>query len=211
MVSERAEPFHVALSALRQRLSEGVFAPGERIAASELAQTLRLSATPVREALSQLAGEGLLEDRRGQGWFVRALTGIDIADLYRMSLTVQTAAHDPHRTPLRPTEAGRRGLRAVSDPIDAVQILFAAWVSQAGGHTLLALHLNLQARLEPVRRAEPLVLTDLQDEASRLQALAGATSRADRLAEIRRFYTRRIAVADRLSSVIYSARRPPSV
>ena len=77
----------LALAQLRERLRDGGFPPGMRIAATEVADTLKLSATPVREALSRLAGEGLLEDRRGQGFFLRPLSGVDIADLYRLSLT----------------------------------------------------------------------------------------------------------------------------
>src|SRR4051794_25403905 len=101
MGADRVEPFQVALTSLRQRLREGLLAPGERIAASDIATDLQLSATPVREALSRLAGEGLLEDRRGQGFFVRTLTAVDIADLFRLSLAQLGIAHDPHRPALQ--------------------------------------------------------------------------------------------------------------
>ncbi|HZZ33108.1 MAG TPA: GntR family transcriptional regulator [Phenylobacterium sp.] len=212
MVAERAEPFEVALAALRERLRDGVFLPGERIAASELAAILHLSATPVRESLSQLSGEGLLVDRRGQGWFVQALTALDIADLYRTSLAVLTTAHDAHRV-AAPQQAGAPSpveTRA-GDAIQLVERLFADWMAQAGGHALYAVHRNLQARLEPVRRAEPLVFGDLPEEAARLRALAPPTAAGPRLAEIRRFYNRRIAAAHRLAGLIYPSRRPPSV
>ena len=69
MAESQAEPFHVALSALRERLQNGTLAPGARATAVDLADQLGLSTTPVREALSRLTGEGLLEDRRGQGYF----------------------------------------------------------------------------------------------------------------------------------------------
>ena len=64
----RADSFLQALAGIRERLRDGVFRPGERIAATQVADLLGLSATPVREALSRLSGEGLLEDRRGQGF-----------------------------------------------------------------------------------------------------------------------------------------------
>jgi len=211
MAAERAEPFQVALAALRDRLGEGAFLPGERIAASELAETLHLSATPVREALSQLSGEGLLEDRRGQGWFVHALSGVDIADLYRMNLAVLNFAQDPHRS-LPPPEAEAASVPIpAGDPLQHVERLFADWTAEAGGRTLYAVHRNLQTRLGPVRRAEPLVFDDLPEEAARLHALAPPTPVAPRLAEIRRFYARRIAAAHRLAGVIYPSRRPSSV
>jgi hypothetical protein len=212
MAVERAEPFQVALTALRERLRDGVFLPGERIAASELAETLQLSATPVREALSQLSGEGLLVDRRGQGWFVQALTALDIADLYRTSLTVLTTAHDAHRAAAPQQGGATPPVETLGgDAIEHVERLFADWMAQAGGRALYAVHRNLQARLEPVRRAEPLVFDDLPEEAARLQALAPPTAAGPRLAEIRRFYGRRITAAHRLSGLIYPSRRPPSV
>ncbi|HEX5265105.1 MAG TPA: GntR family transcriptional regulator [Phenylobacterium sp.] len=211
MAADRAEPFQVALTALREQLRDAAFLPGERIAASELAGRLRLSATPVREALSQLCGEGLLEDRRGQGWFVRALSGVDIADLYRLSLAVQTIAHDPRRTPPRRAPDAETTTPApdAADPVQAVERLFADWTAHAGGRTLYAVHQSLQAKLEPVRRAEPLVFADLADEADRLRALGSPTPAGLRLAEIRRFYARRISVADRLASLIYPSRTGP--
>jgi DNA-binding GntR family transcriptional regulator len=46
---------------------------------------VKLSPTPVREALSRLAGEGELEERRGDGFFVRRLSAADLIPLYEMS------------------------------------------------------------------------------------------------------------------------------
>ena len=63
-----SEPFHVVLRHLRDRLQRGVLPPGAHITAVDLADELRLSTTPVREALSRVAGEGLLEDRRGHAF-----------------------------------------------------------------------------------------------------------------------------------------------
>ena len=103
-MATRAEPFLIALASLRERIGEGAVAPGARIAVNETADALGLSATPVREALARLAGEGLLEDRRGQGFFVRILSAADIADLYRLSLAHLLIALDAHR-PSRPMAA----------------------------------------------------------------------------------------------------------
>src|SRR5947209_1572479 len=113
MRSKGAEPFAVALGELRARLRRGAFRADERLAATDLAGEFGLSATPVREALSRLAGEGLLEDRRGLGFFVRRLSRADIAALYRLSLTHLLLALDA-----RPALAGPdlRPARAAEDP-----------------------------------------------------------------------------------------------
>src|SRR5260370_40283918 len=50
---------------LRQQLRSGALAPAERLVDSALAQSLNVSRTPVREALSRLAADGLLETQVG--------------------------------------------------------------------------------------------------------------------------------------------------
>lgn len=77
------DPFGMALKALRTALEEGR-APGKRLAIADLAVELRLSTSPVREALSRLCGEGLIEDRRGLGYFTRALPAEDIVGLLEL-------------------------------------------------------------------------------------------------------------------------------
>jgi DNA-binding GntR family transcriptional regulator len=213
MPAGQAEPFHLALAGLRDRLREGGFAPGARIAATEVADALRLSATPVREALSRLAGEGLLEDRRGQGFFVRALSGLEIADLFRMSLSQLLIAQDSHRA-----RASRRGETACepregagADPVAQVEQLFVDWVAEAGSRTLSVTYRTLQIQLGPVRRAEPAVIDDLQAEADELRALAGADLASARGPALRRFHLRRVGLADRLAALAYRGPQPPKV
>jgi DNA-binding GntR family transcriptional regulator len=50
---------------LRQQLRRGAFSMGERLGDAALAKTLAVSRTPVREALSRLVADGLLETREG--------------------------------------------------------------------------------------------------------------------------------------------------
>ena len=77
------EKFERVLRVVRHRVRGGKLPPGCRISAAELAEELRLSTTPVRQALAQLAGEGLLEGRAGDGYFVPQADTEDISDLYR--------------------------------------------------------------------------------------------------------------------------------
>jgi DNA-binding GntR family transcriptional regulator len=213
MPAAQAEPFHLALAGLRDRLRAGGFAPGARIAATEVADTLKLSATPVREALSRLAGEGLLEDRRGQGFFLRALSGLEIADLFRMSLSELLIAQDSHRA--RTAARGRGGSDApdgqVLNPVMQVERLFADWIAEAGSRTLSVTFRTLQIQLGPVRRAEPEIIPDLQAEADELEALAGPEDVGARAQLIRRFHLRRVALADRLAALAYRGQQPPKV
>lgn len=208
MAEPQAEPFHVALSALRDRLQSGALPPGGRATAVDLADEMGLSTTPVREALSRLAGEGLLEDRRGQGYFVRLPGAVDIADLHRMSLAHLLIALEPRRSlrlapaalppPVEP-DAG-----APLDPVAAVEALFRDWVGATGSRPLVAGFRVVQIQLGPIRRLEPHVFGDLEGEARALLA-NGEASRADRLAALRQFHAVRIREADRLAAALAAA------
>jgi DNA-binding transcriptional MocR family regulator len=203
MAESQAEPFHVALAAIRDRLQRGVLAPGARATAVDLADELGLSTTPVREALSRLAGEGLLEDRRGQGYFVRRLGAVDVADLYRRSLAHLLIALEPRRSGRLPSPAAEpteAAPQAAFDPVESVEDGFRRWVSATGSRLLIAAFRVVQIQLGPVRRVEAQVLHDLQAEA--LVLLDHDISRGERLAALRQFHSVRIRDCDRLAALV---------
>ncbi len=67
---------------LRNAIWEGRFAQGQRIREEDIAQTLGVSRTPVREALQRLQQRGLLVVRSGRGFAVAQLSNKQIFDLY---------------------------------------------------------------------------------------------------------------------------------
>lgn len=204
MSTGRDDAFELALAALRARLRDGDFPPGGRIPASALASSLKLSATPVREALSRLAGEGLVEERRNQGFFVRTLSGVDVADLYRLALAhlLIIAGRDRERRP--PTAPDTS---PATDPVRAIEGFFQAWVTQAGSRALGQMHQTIATQLGPVRRIEPQVFEDLAFEADALLHSA-ATGDGPELAQgLRRFHGRRIQAAEKLSAALNMHRK----
>lgn len=52
---------------LRQMITSGELAPGERLKEAELANSMTVSRGPVREAISLLGSEGLVESQRHRG------------------------------------------------------------------------------------------------------------------------------------------------
>jgi DNA-binding GntR family transcriptional regulator len=76
---------------LRFQLRSGTFAPGERLVESTLAQALAVSRSPVREALSRLAADGLLESR-GSGFQVTMPTREDMAEIFEMRRLLEPPA-----------------------------------------------------------------------------------------------------------------------
>jgi len=67
---------------LRQQIYEGALAPGRRLDENKVAAALGVSRTPVREALRQLAAQGLVEIRSRRGCFVTELTLQDQKDIF---------------------------------------------------------------------------------------------------------------------------------
>jgi DNA-binding GntR family transcriptional regulator len=67
--------------ALRHGILQGDLAPGGRLRSDALANELRVSRTPVREALRKLEAEGLVA-RSGAGLIVHALSEQDLTELF---------------------------------------------------------------------------------------------------------------------------------
>lgn len=211
MAESRPEPFHVALTSLRDRLQSGALRPGGRATAVDLADDLGLSTTPVREALSRLAGEGLLEDRRGQGYFVRLPGARDIADLYRLSLAHLLIALEPRRSGwiAPPAASGPEPAgRGAFDPVASIDDLFRGWVGATGSRPLFAAFRVVQIQVGPVRQLEALVLGDRGPEAHALLDCVDGP-RGERLAALRQFHGLRIREADRLAGALAASARGP--
>ena len=66
---------------LRRDIKSGIYAGGSRLREEDVAETLGVSRTPVREALSRLVSRGLLEQAPG-GLIVRELTRTQVLELY---------------------------------------------------------------------------------------------------------------------------------
>lgn len=69
---------------LMQGMDEGVYLPGQRIKAAELAKQLGLSRAPVREALHVLAGQGVVEMLPDKGAVLRVLSISELIQMYEV-------------------------------------------------------------------------------------------------------------------------------
>jgi len=74
---------------LRAAILEGEMQPGERVVEQRLAGALQMSRTPVREALSRLYRENLVERSMG-GLTVRSLTAKEVRDIYDLRAVVES-------------------------------------------------------------------------------------------------------------------------
>ena len=204
MARKRADSFNIALQTLRDELRSGTHPTGARLTASGIAERLSLSQTPVREAMSRLAGEGLLQDRRGQGFFVPRLSELDLAVLFRLqqALLLMTCEQDgapvpaPELDGLIVAEAGPPALRDLPVATEQIFRALAARTSPPLARHLARLHDQLAA----VRQAEPQVLDGLTEE---FETLAAAVARGERQPirdGLDRFFARRVGAAAALAA-----------
>lgn len=170
------DPFSAALDALREQLRSGRLVSGEPLTITDLAHDLGLSATPVREALSRLAGERLIEDRRGRGYFAPRLDVSDLVELYglRWLYLVEALAASADTAPFPEAEAD------ASSPAPAVQLtqVLDRVVARAGNRALFDAYRQVGERLAPCVRVESQVFA-LSDE---IDDLRDASVDRDRMA-----------------------------
>lgn len=67
---------------IKENILSGKLKPGEWLQESKLAESLNVSRSPVREALKELVGEGLLENISNKGVFVKKLSVKDIYNIF---------------------------------------------------------------------------------------------------------------------------------
>ena len=90
---------------IQELISNGSLVAGSNISELVLAKDLGSSRTPVREAMNQLASEGLLTQNPGGGMVVAQLTRDDIIELYELREALEVyAAGKISRRPLRPAD-----------------------------------------------------------------------------------------------------------
>jgi DNA-binding GntR family transcriptional regulator len=75
---------HRAYDALLARIVSGEIALGAPLRVDAIARQLAISTTPVREALSRLEKDALVEKVPYQGWFVRTFEDEEVRELYEL-------------------------------------------------------------------------------------------------------------------------------
>lgn len=80
----RSSGAHAVYDVLRARIIDGTLAPEARLTEPDLAQSLDVSRTPVREALRLLMAEGLVQQRLTGGMRVAALHTDDLDRIYEI-------------------------------------------------------------------------------------------------------------------------------
>lgn len=81
-----------AYERLLSEIASGVLQPGDRLTETDIADRLKISRTPVREAIRQLEADGLVAHKPRAGAAVRMLDYSEVMELYDMRAVLEGAA-----------------------------------------------------------------------------------------------------------------------
>ncbi len=81
-----------AFRALRQAIEDGRYQPGEHLRVQRLVEDLRMSPTPIREALRMLQSEGLVVHHAHRGTTVAEYSPEDAAQVYDLRVVLEPMA-----------------------------------------------------------------------------------------------------------------------
>ena len=81
-----------AYARLLDAITQGDYAPGDRLREVEISERLSLSRTPVREALRKLEADGIVEHRARIGAVIRVLSHTEVVELYEMRVVLERTA-----------------------------------------------------------------------------------------------------------------------
>lgn len=79
-------------SVIKENILNENFKPGQKIQELQIAHELNVSRSPVRSAINELIGEGLLESIPNKSVFVRRLSEKDIIDAYEYRIVIEQYA-----------------------------------------------------------------------------------------------------------------------
>jgi DNA-binding GntR family transcriptional regulator len=107
-----------AAELIRRAILDGTLNPGQRLTEEGLARDLRISRTPVREALRVLQAEGLVVSAPYQGSTVRAYSIEDLDDMYQLRALLE--GHGARRAAQRIDDEGLAKLQASCERLVAL-------------------------------------------------------------------------------------------
>jgi DNA-binding GntR family transcriptional regulator len=165
-VTRKRDPFTMALESLRTRAEQGVYAPGGPVVIIDEARRLKLSTTPVREALGWLCGYGLIERAPSGGFLAPRLDAAVVRDRLAFRLHCLATALNG---------AGQVHRARSNGSVDAGGLDLAAHMSRAvretGSAALVDAYQRVDSQLVQLAQAERRVFKDLDAEAEMIVRL----------------------------------------
>jgi DNA-binding GntR family transcriptional regulator len=103
---------------LRRMILDGEYGPKERLIEEQLAERLGVSRTPIRQALTMLEAEGLVEIQPNKGAMVCSFGVDEVWDIYDLRAVLE--GHAARRAAQRIDERGMARLRELADEMESL-------------------------------------------------------------------------------------------
>lgn len=129
---------------VRAALLSGELAPGQKLSLGSLSDQLGVSRSPVHQALTRLAAEGLVDVRSRRGYFVTPITTKEVTEGYDVRLALELSAAERAVGSLDEAQLGR--LRAAFEAAQETMLPDRPWDLHAYIHAnqrFHRLHLDL--------------------------------------------------------------------
>jgi DNA-binding GntR family transcriptional regulator len=157
-----------AYADIKQRIGDFRLLPGDRFSETELAQTVQVSRTPLRQALQRLQREGFLQVFPKSGWQVAPLDFEVFDQLYDLRVLLEAHAvaklceledrpalgelADIWLVKPSERESVLRGSPLSVDQLD--EAFHATLVRAAGNHEMVRVHEDITERIRIIRRLD---------------------------------------------------------
>lgn len=176
--------------AIEEEVATGKLAPGTHLDEIELARRFGVSRTPIREALSLLAGEGMVEIRPRRGAVVAQITPQRLVEMFEVmaeleAMCARLAARRISAAELGVLEQAHDACRSAAQSLDSDGYFYAnehfhhaIYVSSHNGFLSDQAH-ALQRRLRPYRRLQLRVRNRLAKSFEEHQAVLDALRDGD--------------------------------
>jgi DNA-binding GntR family transcriptional regulator len=189
--------FERVYAAIKQRLREGAYRPGDRLEPAQLADELNASVTPVRDALHRLTGERLVDTPRHEGFRVPMMTETLLRFLYTWHLDLLLLALVKHQA------TGGEDLMIFDEGSEASvhqrqNALFLTLARSAGNPEHAAALEALSHRLEPVQRLEQFFLDETESETNQIVRALRANDRKALRRSLVHYHRRRLRIVPEL-------------
>lgn len=172
---------------LKRGLKEGLWPAGSKLEALCLADEFGVSMTPVRDSLNQLAGEGLVEMRPGEGFRVMPMSERLLRDLLELhELLLAHSIATPRLREAPPPIASRESSYA-----DRVADAFGIMAERSGNSSIAASVRSIGDRLHAIRMVEPLLFSDALGDIEEIEAALTQSSSSRMTRVVGRFHERR--------------------
>lgn len=199
--------FDRVYAAIRQRLREGRYRPGDRLEPALLADELNASVTPVRDALHRLTGERLVEAPRHEGFRVPTMTEMLLRQLYAWHLDLLLLAlMRQQQASALPTEVAVEDDPAGSPVHERLNAMFVALARSGGNPEHVAAVEALSYRLEPVQQLERFFLDETEAETEAILQALQANDRKALRSSLVQYHRRRQRIVPQLLAYLHQPR-----